>query len=341
MVSKHPASRRCSSLIPRLPIAAVVLGAWLCAGAGGTASPRPTMALTFDDLPYATGMGEGTGALADAARVTTALLETLAAHDAPAVGFVIAGRLGDDAERAARERLLAQWVDADAALGNHTYAHTDFNKVSVEEFEHEIETADAVVRRLMRGRDASRLYFRHPQTHTGDTPEKKAAIEVFLEARGYVVAPHTIDSEDFLFNAAFVRARRDGDTGTAARLADAYVRFVLAATSFAEGMAPKIFGRPIPQVILLHANDLNADVLDRLLRALERRGYAFVTLDTVMADPAYGTRDTFVTTFGPTWLWRWTKSLGLALSFAGDPEPPAWITAGREEADVGRQDSRK
>jgi hypothetical protein len=30
---------------------------------------------------------------------------------------------------------------------------------------------------------------------------------------------------------------------------------------------------------------------------------------------------------GPTWLFRWSKSLGQAISFKDDPEPPAWVTA--------------
>jgi hypothetical protein len=58
---------------------------------------------------------------------------------------------------------------------------------------------------------------------------------------------------------------------------------------------------------------------------LKERGYRFITLDAAMSDAAYQTRDTFVTKAGPTWLWRWTRSLGLAVSFRDDPEPPKWI----------------
>lgn len=57
----------------------------------------------------------------------------------------------------------------------------------------------------MQGHRPYQLYFRHPETHTGDTNAKKQAIEEFLAARGYVIAPHTIDSEDFIFNVAYFR----------------------------------------------------------------------------------------------------------------------------------------
>jgi len=55
----------------------------------------------------------------------------------------------------------------------------------------------------MQGHRPYQLYFRHPETHTGDTNAKRQAIEEFLAARGYVIAPHTIDSEDFMFNVAY------------------------------------------------------------------------------------------------------------------------------------------
>jgi len=44
-----------------------------------------------------------------------------------------------------------------------------------------------------------------------------------------------------------------------------------------------------------------------------------------MQDPAYRTADTLVTRAGPSWLWRWSRSLGMEVSFAEDPEPPQWV----------------
>ena len=58
---------------------------------------------------------------------------------------------------------------------------------------------------------------------------------------------------------------------------------------------------------------------------LEARDYRLVSLDEVMRDAAYATRDTWVDGRGTTWLWRWMKSKGMSLSFADDPEVPAWV----------------
>ncbi len=300
-------------------------------GADGGAPPQTAtaseltraMVLTFDDLPYASG-GQP-DKLAAAERVTTAILRVLVSHRATAVAFVNEGKLLIDDEVDARTALLKQWVDNGAILGNHTYSHADLNTLRVEEFQNEIVKGDIVSRRLMQTRQPYQLYFRHPQTHTGDTPEKKEAIEEFLAARNYKITPHTIDSSDFIFNVGYVRSLQSEDPATAGRLRAAYVDFVMAATQFAEQIAPQVFGRAIPQTIVLHANDINADALDQILQRLEARGYRFVTLDHATTDPAYQTRDVLVTKSGPTWLWRWMKSKGQNVSFKADPEPPQWV----------------
>lgn len=310
-------------------VAALLLGALL--GIDASVPPQTAtrseltraMVLTFDDLPYASG-GQP-DKLPAAERVTTAILHVLMSHHAPAVAFVNESKLLIDDEVEARTALLKRWVDNGAILGNHTYSHADFNRLSIDEFQNEIVKGDLVSRRLMQRRQPYQLYFRHPQTHTGDTPEKKEAIEQFLAARNYKVAPHTIDGSDFIFNVGYVRSLQADDQATAGRLRGTYVDFVMAATEFADQIAPQIFGRPIPQTIVLHANDITADALDQILQRLEARGYRFITLDQAMSDPAYQTKDVLVTKSGPTWLWRWTKSKGQNVSFKADPEPPQWV----------------
>ena len=47
------------------------------------------------------------------------------------------------------------------------------------------------------------------------------------------------------------------------------------------------FEREIPQILLLHANEINGRLLGPMLELLAARGYRFVPLDEVLADPAY------------------------------------------------------
>jgi peptidoglycan-N-acetylglucosamine deacetylase len=282
---------------------------------------RRTMAVTIDDLPY---VNIGNGIYLKNARAATAkILSTLDKHKVRAVGFVNERVL--ETSREERTALLRQWVDSGMTLGNHTYSHPDFNGLTVEQFQEEITKGDVVTRQLMRSRQPYQLYFRHPMTHTGDTKEKKEAIEKFLAARGYKVTPHTIENSDFIFNVPYAGAVQKKDDALARRVRDEYVAYTIAATEFAEKISPEVFGREIPQLLLIHANDINAECLDEVLTKFEARGYTFVTLDAVMADPAYQTKDTYVSKFGPTWLFRWTKSKGMDVAFDADPEVPKWV----------------
>jgi len=277
------------------------------------------MAVTFDDLPY---VDIDNRSLASAERTTAELLRVLKMHKVPVVAFVNEIKLNVKGEEDARIALLRRWVDAGMILGNHTHSHPDFNTITAEQFEEEISKGEVVTRKLMESHRPYQLYFRHPMTHTGDTQAKKEAIEQFLAKRGYKVAPHTIENSDFIFNVVYVHAMRKKDDETASRMRKEYLDFTIAATEFAERVSPQVFGREIPQTLLIHANDLNAACLDEMLKRFEARGYKFVTLDKVMSDPAYQTRDSYVGRFGPTWLFRWMKSKGLNVSFRDDPDPP-------------------
>lgn len=286
-------------------------------------TPKRTIAVTIDDLPYVS-FGER-DYLTGARTATAKILDTLKKHKVTAVGFVNERKLEHASEREARIALLRDWVKNGMILGNHTYSHPDFNSRTVEQFQEEITKGEVVTRELMKSRRPYQLYFRHPMTHTGDTPEKKEAIEAFLAARGYKVTPHTIENSDFIFNVPYSLAVQKGDTELARRLREAYLDLTFAATEFAEKVSPQIFGREIPQLLLIHSNDITADTLDEILNRYKARGYTFVSLDTVMADPAYQTKDTYVTKYGPTWFFRWSQSKGLDVSFRGDPDPPKWV----------------
>jgi peptidoglycan/xylan/chitin deacetylase (PgdA/CDA1 family) len=295
------------------------------------ATPTRTMAVTIDDLPYVPRAGDY---LPVAQRGTAAILAVLKKHRVPAVGFVNEDKLEAPTadERAGRTALLEQWVAAGHVLGNHTYSHPDANRLTAEAYLAEIDKGEAVTRRVMQSRRPYTLYFRHPMTHTGDTPEKKAAIAKGLTARGYTITPHTIENGDFIFDVASAKA----DAPTRAKLAETYLAHSMAATVFAERKARELFGRDdVPQTLLIHAMAINADHLDALLGALVARGYRFITLDEAMRDPAYATPDVFVGTHGPSWLFRWSRTIAPSADFSADPEVPAWVMALFQEALAG------
>lgn len=283
-----------------------------------------TMAVTIDDLPF---VSRGPGEYLPAAQHgTAAILSALKQHAVPAVGFVNEDKLEAPTadERGARVALLEQWVAAGHVLGNHTYSHPDANRLTAQAYLDEIDKGEVVTRRVMQARRPYPLYFRHPATHTGDTAEKKAAIARGLAARGYTITPHTIENSDYLYDVAYAGA----DAATRARLAENYLAHTIAATEFAERKARELFGRDdVPQTLLIHTMAINADHLDALLDRLVARGYRFITLEAAMRDPAYATPDVYVGRHGPSWLFRWSRTIAPGSNFSAEPEVPAWVMA--------------
>jgi peptidoglycan/xylan/chitin deacetylase (PgdA/CDA1 family) len=280
-----------------------------------------TMAITFDDLPKAVGVED----IEETRRTTESILKVLKAHHAPAVAFVNEGKLYSGPTMVpARADLLRLWVAAGVPLGNHTYSHIDINSVPLAKYEDDVIRGERTYTRLMRGVNSPR-WFRHPFTHTGPTKDIKAGLEKFLAARGYRIAPFTIENSDWIFSAAYAKARASGGPDQAAKIRDEYLAYTDRMLEWFESLAKDDFGRDIPQILLIHSNDLHGDGLDALLTKIEQRGYRWVTLSEAMQDAAYKTPDEYVGTNGPSWLHRWRLAKNLPDRMRDEPDPPAWI----------------
>jgi hypothetical protein len=93
----------------------------------------------------------------------------------------------------------------------------------------------------------------------------------------------------------------------------------------AEKASQEVFGREIPQILLIHCNELNSVTLRESIARMRHRGYRFVTLDEATKDEAYQRPDTF-TGPGGSWLQRSAKAMGKQIS-SRPPAMPEWITA--------------
>jgi len=83
-----------------------------------------------------------------------------------------------------------------------------------------------------------------------------------------------------------VTARRSGDSAGMARVAEEYQAALRVEVLAQTEAGDELFGRPVPQILLLHANEVGATQWDALFTWLEARGYRFAKADVVMADPA-------------------------------------------------------
>ena len=305
-----------------LAVIAVLLN--VSAGSQAPAADR-TVAVTFDDLPASAGgtVATDTASLED---LTRRLVTVIRQHDVPTIGFVnernlfAAGTV--DVER--RIGVLRTWLDAGLDLGNHTYSHGDLNKIPLDQFQADVLRGERVTRALLRERGKTLRFFRHPFLHVGADLKTRRAFETFLANHGYTVAPVTIDNDEYVYAAAYASALRRGDRAAAARVAEDYLRYVDDVFSFFENVSRRTVGREIAQVLLLHANTLNADRFGAVADLIVRRGYRFVTLEKALQDPAYRRPDDFVGAPGNSWFSHWEVTA--ARSAIPTPAPPDWIS---------------
>lgn len=288
-----------------------------------------SVALTFDDLPLAIAGGSDKSSpaqvLSEARAVNKAILRVLRLHHAPAIAFVNEKEIVRDGHVEQNRAILREWIQQGHELGNHTYSHADSTELTVESFEKDVVDGEPSVRLLMSGVGKPLRFFRFPFNHTGETAEKHDAIAAFLKQRGYKVATCTVENSDWVFARAYRLMVDRRDAQSAARLRTDYLDYTRQEIEYYNKLNRQIFGHEIPQVMVLHANRLNADMLDEVLQIFEKLDYKFVSLQEAQADPAYQTPDTFFTPFGPMWGYRWARELNVKVDGRSEPEVPAWV----------------
>jgi len=282
------------------------------------------IAVTIDDLPM------NTRYLADGNQwieQTEKLLANIKKYNIPAIGFVNENKLYVDNQiDSTRLKALTLWVDAGLDLGNHTFSHSDYHKISDEIFFEDVIRGEKIIKELLASQKKQLKYFRHPYLHTGNTEEKRIALKNFLADHSYLVAPVTIDNGEWIYAFAYEKAFTKNDIEMMRTIGNDYIRYMIDKIKYFENQSIKLFGHEIKQVLLIHSSMLNAEYLDDLAEAISKRNYNFISLDEALTDPAFKSEDNFIGEGGISWLHRWsyTKMVDKKF-FEGEPEVPKEI----------------
>jgi len=280
--------------------------------------PQRFVAITFDDLPVVCQCENN----ADRREITEKLLSIYRTFDMPILGFVTERKLevegAVDPERVA---LLEMWLQAGHELGNHGYAHKNINDITPNEYQQEILLGERITRPLALKAGLPYRFFRHPYLSAGDYLQTRRDLDVFLKEHNYRIAPNTITYQDYTFSGAYEKALHKGDTLLAQRIRKAYLPYTLKRWEAAEQQSRNLFGREIRQILMVHANRLNAETFGDVAQMMQDRGYTFITIDEALEDPAYARPDTYDGPVGVTWLYRWSVEMGKKKSYDGTGVP--------------------
>jgi len=282
------------------------------------------VAITIDDLPF---VRPGMFSDRELVQKTDKLLSALQKQHAPATGFVNMSKVYKSGEfDSTNYNLLKQWLDKGFDLGNHTFSHPDYNYVSCTFLTADIEKNEPLLKPLLEKYNKSLIYFRHPYLHRGNSKAKADSLVEYLHTRNYKEAPVTIDNAEWIFAAAYDSVLKTHDQKREKLVGDEYIRYMESKLKYYERESDKLFGRNIRQILLIHANSLNADYIGTLLQMFITNGYTFVNLATALNDELYRSEDHFYRNGGITWLDRWAITQGKSKDFfKEEPLCPAFI----------------
>jgi peptidoglycan/xylan/chitin deacetylase (PgdA/CDA1 family) len=278
------------------------------------------VAITIDDLPA------GNARFMTAATImemTSKLLTTLRDQKVPAVGFVNERKLYKFGEVDERIKALQLWLDYGFELGNHTFSHSSLNQEGLKAWEDDVIQGESVTRLLLAERKMKLRYFRHPFLDTGRDLQTRREAEAFLVARGYRIAPVTLDAWDWMYGGVYEDAKKRGDNGLQQELVSSYLSYSDQVFAYFEELSKATIGYEPKQILLLHANQLESDHIGELLDVMRKRGYRFIRLEEALSDQAYGLPDNYVGEEGTGWLEHWAITQGKPPQ--GAPVFPQWV----------------
>src|SRR5882724_228192 len=243
--------------------------------------PDRQVTITIDDLPAGAANSLPAATITE---MTAKLLGTLRDQKVPVVGFVNEKKLYKFGEVDERIKALRMWLDYGFELGNHTFSHASLNRVGLKAWQDDVVQGESVTRLLLEEHKMKLRYFRHPYLDTGRDLQTRREAEAFLAARGYRIAPITLDAWDWAYAGVYEDAKRRGDASAQDELAKSYLAYSDAEFAYAEQLSKQIVGYEPKQIILLHANQLEADHIGELIDLFRKRGYRFITLEDALDD---------------------------------------------------------
>lgn len=255
------------------------------------------IAITIDDLPFVGFANNNPAKLKREEARFLSIMQALVDNNVPATGFVIAGAIENG-----QWEMLEHFQQAGFVLGNHTYTHINLNTTNAKNYINNVDKADKVLAPLM----SSPKYFRYPFLAEGKG-EKRQLVQDYLAANNYIVAPVTIDSKDFLFNAKLYAVSHRNREQTLRNIKPKYLAYIWNQTLQAERIAQRSKNQSPKQILLIHANLLNSYCMADIIELYKRNGYRFISLAEAL-NQAIPTRDNGINNetqdMSDTWLFE-------------------------------------
>lgn len=265
--------------------------------AGNLFSEKKYVAITIDDIP-------GTRVVDTAGK--SLLLKALDELKVPVAVFINERHIYRKKSVVNNFSILNEWIKRDYVTpANHTFSHPRCSATDTHKFIEDVDRGSVMTGQLSRLYGKKLNYFRFPYNDLGKDEAQHKEVERLLKERGYVIAPFTIESSDWMFNYIYEYYVRKGKRRDAERVASEYIKKTLEYFGYYETLSKKQYDRAVKHIYLCHDNAINAACFIRLCDALRKRGYSFISMDEALKDKVYSQKDHYMKKWGISWFYRW------------------------------------
>jgi peptidoglycan/xylan/chitin deacetylase (PgdA/CDA1 family) len=242
------------------------------------------------------------------------IIAKLTQHHVPAIGFITGSTISDGTKLyPVRAEIVRLWRDAGLEVGIGNFKHVWFNRTSYDDYVTGVEKNEAIAKKILAEKNLPLRYFSYPYLNTGKSVAERDQFENWLANRGLRSVKYTFDNNEWMYSYAYDMARNDNDIGTMTEIRVAFVKYMNRMFDHYESYSQEMFGRDIPQTMVLTPSRLVADSADDLFGVIEKRGYTFVSMDEALADEAFKTKEDFIGDAGISWFERWRMKQGKPL----------------------------
>lgn len=234
-----------------------------------------------------------------------AMLDTIVSMNIPVAILISEGRLyKHDVQKHMQN--IERWISNPLITpGSHTYSHLYYSDTTFGFYTRDIEKGLSISVPLARKYGKEIRYFRFPFNCLGKDSAQHVQMRRYIEDQELVVAPFTVESEDWAYNVIYEYYLSEGDTAKARQTGERYVSQTLAMFAYIGEICRNFYGRDVNQIYLCHDHVINEHYLPKIVSELKRSGYAFVTLAEAMKDPVFLSEDRYYRKWGISWIYRY------------------------------------
>ncbi len=207
--------------------------------------------------------------------------------------------------------LVKIWRDAGFEVGVGSLSNLNYYETDFDEYVADVEKNIQIVKPILNETNQQLRYFTYPSLNTGNSIESKVQFEQWLMEKNLQFVPFTFSNSDSLHSTLYAMADRfDDSEKVKEKVKEEFLDYVEKLITHYENYSKELFGREIPQTLVLESSQLTIDSADELFAMFRKHGYEFVPMEEALSDDAYSHPETFTSHEGVSWFERWASTQG-------------------------------